>query len=113
MDREVIIDGVKYVPVQDKKATRCVFYYMNDNHTFVSLDGSTITEIKEQAMDAFKASPYGMLCSPILFYGKKEKRFGKNYHGNGLEEIKEFEDGLDEWAETIYKNEDIARIMGW
>ena len=73
MTNAIVIDGVRYVPA-DEKPDGIKFYYMRDNHTFARLSGKTLDEILDNADAIAAESPCGMLCPPTLSLGGKEIR---------------------------------------
>jgi len=84
------------------------FWYMNDNHTFVTPTGKNVYEIKEDLIRIAKDRPYGMVCPVTILEGEKEiKRIGGCCHadGNGCVDI-------ENWFKEIMKEECVRLYAG-
>lgn len=78
------------------------FWYMQDNHAFVPLAGTTLDAIIEQARAAEKASPGGVLCPPTLLSGGREVRRVNAYaHSGGTFAPHLWEEGLKTWRAAV------------
>lgn len=82
------------------------FWFMRDNHTFIKLTGTTITEIKNKAILTSRENPYGMVCPVIILEGDKEiKRVGSCCHVDGNGNV-----DLSGWEKDV-KKENIISIL--
>ena len=108
--KEVIIDGIKYIPTEEP-ADRISIYYMHDNYTFSKLRGSTIESIFSEADVLARDSRCGMLCPVIVLSGKKElRRVGSTAHAP-CSSTDKWEEGKIKWREEVEKDADIMRLL--
>ena len=109
---DVIINGIRYVPAEEKP-DGIKFYYMHDNHTFSRLHGVTLEEVLAAADVMAQESHCGMLCPPILFADGKEVRSLKEAaHAPccGKGESKWIE-GKTAWREECEADSDVMRLV--
>jgi len=110
--KEVMIDGVRYVP-DPTHADEVKFYYMHDNHTFSRLIGATIDEVLASADAMAKKSRCGMLCSPMLLArGKEVRRLKAVAHAPcfGSDDSKWLA-GVSEWRTECEADSDVLRLV--
>jgi hypothetical protein len=95
---------------EEMMPTTVAFYYMNSNHTFVSLHGNTLEEILKNADIAYGGDAYGMLCPAILLANDREiRRIGKGVHGS--KDTKIWNEGKKRWLSEMESDPDIRRII--
>jgi hypothetical protein len=110
--KEVMIDGVRYVP-DPMHADEVKFYYMHDNHTFSRLTGATIDEVLESANMMAKKSRCGMLCPPMLLAGGKEvRRLKAVAHAPcGDDGDAKWDAGVEAWRKECEADSDVVRLL--
>lgn len=107
---EVIIDGVRYVPVELPDDVH--FYYMHDNHTFSPLRGTTLDAVIARANHLEQVSPWGMLCGPILLRGTKEvRRVNVDAHSHGRQQPAKWAADVEAWRHVVQADIDVMRLL--
>lgn len=72
---EIIYNGVKYVP-DPTIPNRMKIYFMRDNHTFLRVKGTTVTEIIENILASKFKNPDAKQGTLFLLHNDKEiKRY--------------------------------------
>src|SRR5690554_4273602 len=116
MKREVFIDGIKYVPEQ-QKSQYISFWYMHDNHTFSRLDGNTLEELAESGYNFGLRSPCGMLCAPSIithfsdFKKREETIVGKSVFHPFSGNLDEWKDEVNKWTNAIKDNPEALKLI--
>jgi len=109
--KEVMIDGVRYVP-DPTYADEVRFYYMHDNHAFSKLTGDTLEEVLDSAYAMAKESRCGMLCAPMLLAGGKEvRRLNGVAHAPCGSDDSKWLAGIAEWRKECEADSDVVRLM--
>jgi len=112
---EVIIDGVRYAPINQQVATEARFYYMHDGHYFTRLKGNTLDEVIAHAdtVESGECGSYGMLCPVIVMACDKElRRVGPPAHSYGPnDEQGRWGIGKVAWREAVEADPDIMRLL--
>lgn len=114
--KEVIIDGIKYVP-KHPIVEYASFWYMHDNHTFSRLEGNSLEELAESGYNHGVNSPCGMICSPRIitqFSGEErqnEKIVGIPVHHPWDKGDQEWRDEVNKWIDALKDNQDIQRLI--
>lgn len=72
---EIIYNGVKYIP-DPTTPNRMNIYFMRDNHTFIRVKGTTLTEIIENILGFRLKNPDAKQGTLFLLHNDKEiKRY--------------------------------------
>lgn len=72
---EIIYNGVKYIP-DPTIPNRMNIYFMRDNHTFIRVKGTTVTEIIENILGVRLRNPHIKQGTLFLLHNDKEiKRY--------------------------------------
>jgi hypothetical protein len=94
-----------------EKATRAMFYWMNDNHTFIRLRGKNLNEIVQDAEVCKRNDPWGALCPVIVLVDKKElRRVGVMCHAQG-ETTSKWDKELTKWKSAVTKDPEILKLL--
>jgi hypothetical protein len=89
-----------------KEPNRVSFWWMNDNHTYVRLEGNDLCKIMANATRCYKKDKYGMLCPVRLFRDEKELyQVGQPVHGNGEPEQ------LKQWIKDVSSDPYIKKLL--
>ena len=112
--KEVVIDGVRYVPAPTEP-DRIGIWYMHDNHTFTRLYGTALDEVLANA-DAIEAvSSYGMLCPVSVSQGSQElRRVGPPaYAGSSKDSKDKWNAGKAAWRFALEADADVMRLLAF
>jgi hypothetical protein len=83
------------------------FWYMRERLSFIQMEGNSLSEIIEIALNLAKENPLGMVCSVTIVEGNKDlRKVADNCHVD-----KEGKVDLTKWQEDILKDDFIVEFF--
>lgn len=117
MTKEVIIDGVRYLPEQHLVCEYVSFYFMHDNHTFTRLEGKTIEQIANEGFKIGWKSHGGMICPATIMKkfscderGREFRKGGFANYNSSMSEG-EWKAEVNNWMIMILSEPEIVRLV--